>query len=114
MTDEANQPNSEEGQIRKLTPIFNPELDDSPKNDRPTDLESLTDTSTQTEKIRELFVPDVETEWDDSPKNDRPTDLEKLADASKEAGKVRKPIEIDQGVEKDDPRSPKNTDRGGE
>jgi hypothetical protein len=113
MTNEATEPNSEEEKIRRLfVPDVETEFDDSPKNDRPTDLANLTDTSVPTEKIRELFVPGAETEFDDSPKNDRPADLEKLADTSKETGTVRKPVEIDQWVEEDDPRSPKNTDRG--
>lgn len=64
------------------------------------------------EKIRKPFVPEVETEFADSPKNDRPADLETITDTPEEPGKIRKPIEMDELTEKDDPRSPKNTDRG--
>lgn len=113
MTNEANQPNSEEDLLRKATPIFEAEAD-SPKNDRPANLEGLTNTSQEPEKVRKLFIPDVETQFTDSPKNDRPADLDNFAEASEETGKVRKPVEINQLIEKDDPRSPKNTERGSE
>ena len=54
--------------VRELV-ILEPELDDSPKNDRPADLTTLAETVDQPEVVRGLVV--LEPELDDSPKNDR-------------------------------------------
>lgn len=73
MTNEENQPNSEEKSRKLFIPDVEPELDDSPKNDRPADLDNLTDPPKETGKVRKPIEIDQLTEKDDprSPKNDR-------------------------------------------
>ncbi|MFM7448891.1 MAG: hypothetical protein ACKO24_09865 [Leptolyngbyaceae cyanobacterium] len=73
MASEVNQSNSEEsGKVRKLfIPDVETELADSPKNDRPANLEDIADAPEQPGKIRKPVEIDELNEQDDprSPKN---------------------------------------------
>lgn len=82
--------------VRKLI-VVNVEPDDSPKNDRPTDLTKLNQTIDEPEVVRKLVVINSEAEADESdrsPKNDRDFNAETIVEETEAVETVRKPIVI--------------------
>ena len=95
-TESASITTDEADAVRKLV-VVNVEPDDSPKNDRPTDLTKLNQTVDDPEVVRKLVVIDPQTETDEddrSPKNDRDFNIETIAEKTEAVETVRKPIVI--------------------
>ena len=95
-TESAGITTDEADAVRKLV-VVNVEPDDSPKNDRPTDLTKLNQTADDPEVVRKLVViaPESETdESDRSPKNDRDFNAETIVEETEAVETVRKPVVI--------------------